>query len=342
MKKTVTFGELLLRLSPPGFERFLQSPLLAASFGGGEANVALSLATFGLESHYVTRLPEHAIGEAALRVLRAEGVRTDHIVRGGERMGIYFAETGTSQRPSVVLYDRAHSAITELEPGALDWERIFHGAHWFHVTGITPALGEMPQACTRAALEAAKLAGVTVSLDLNYRSKLWSAEGAQRVMVPLLEFVDILLANEDDMAHALGVPMPTTDLLGGVTSIDRYRWIAARVARDFGIQMVAMTSREGGSGGEHAWSGLLYEHASSMLFQAPRYAVTPVDPIGAGDSFAAGLIHALVTGRSAERALHFAVAASALKQSIPGDYNRVSVTEVDRMVAGDAAGRVQR
>ena len=342
MKKTVTFGEILLRLSPPGFERFLQSPEVMATFGGGEANVAMSLAAFGLESYYVTRLPTHAIGEAAVRVLRSEGVRTNYIVRGGERVGIYFAETGNSQRPSVVLYDRAHSAITELEPSTLDWARILAGARWFHVTGITPALGAMPQACTRAALESAKRAGVTVSLDLNYRSKLWSAEEAQRVMRPLLEFVDILIANEDDMAQALGVPIPTTDLLGSTTSVDRYRWIAEQVAREFRIQMVAMTSREPSGDAQQAWSGLIYEHASTTLFRGPTYVIAPVDPIGAGDSFAAGLIYAVMSGRSAERALAFAVAASALKQSIPGDYNRVSVAEVDRIVSGEAGGRVQR
>jgi 2-dehydro-3-deoxygluconokinase len=331
MKKTVTFGEILLRLSPPSSERFFQSPELVPSFGGGEANVALSLAAFGLESHYVTRLPSHAIGEAALRVLRAQGVRTDYVVRGGERLGIYFAETGAGQREPLVLYDRAFSALTELEPQSVPWARIFQGAHWFHVTGITPALGPKPQANTRAALEAAKRAGVTVSLNLNYRDKLWSPEEAQRVMRPLLEFVDLLIASEDDMAQALGVPMPTTDFLGGTTDLDRYRWVAEHVAREFRIQMVAMTSREQ-LGGDLTWSGLLYEHASTRLFQAPRYRLTPVETIGAGDGFAAGLIYAVVTGRSAERALAFATAAGALKHTIPGDYNRVSVLEVDRMI----------
>lgn len=351
MKKTVTFGEIMLRLSPPGHERLLQSPRLEASFGGGEANVAMSLAGFGLESHYVTRLPEHAVGDAALRALRAEGVRTEHVVRGGSRLGIYFAEVGSGQRPATVVYDRAHSAITELEPHAVRWSSVFSGAHWFHMTGITPALGPGPEACTRAALEAAKRAGVTVSLDVNYRSKLWSPEQAQRVLRPLLAYVDILIANEEDLDAALGIPVPppepaaangTSPGTDGGAGYENYHAVAERVAREFGIQMVAMTVRAGTSHADVTWRGLLYEHASTKLFVSPRYPVVVVDPIGAGDSFAAGLIYALVTGRSAASALDFAVAASALKQSIPGDYNRASVGEVDRLAAGEVRGRVRR
>ena len=349
----MTFGEIMLRLSPPGHERLFQSPQFQASFGGGEANVALSLAGFGLDSHYVTRLPDHAVGDAAVRVLRAHGVRTEHIVRGGSRVGIYFAETGTGQRSSTVVYDRAHSAITELEPKAVVWERVFAGAHWFHMTGITPALGPGPQACMRIALEAAKRAGVTVSLDVNYRSKLWPPEEAQRVLRPLLEFVDILIANEEDFESALGMPVGATGAAdpsnvgtnpGGyeTASSDAYHAVAERVAREFKIQMVAMTVRDGISPLETGWRGMLYEHASTKLFQSPRYPITVVDPIGAGDSFAAGLIYAVVTGRSAARAVEFAVAASALKQSIPGDYNRVSAAEVDRLATGEARGRVRR
>ena len=339
MKKTVTFGEIMLRLSPPGHDRLFQSRHLEASFGGGEANVALSLAGFGLESHYVTRLPENAVGDAALRVLRGEGVRVDHVIRGGDRLGLYFAETGAAQRPPLVLYDRAHSAITELEPDAVPWARIFQGAHWFHMTGITPALGEKPAAATRLALAAAKRAGVTVSLDVNYRRKLWPPEEAQRVLRPLLEFVDILIANEEDIELALGIPVPATDMSGSLTGVDGYRWVSERVASDYGIQILAMTVRERTSASEHAFTGLLYEHASTTLFQAARHAIGVVDPIGAGDSFAAGLIHALVTGRSGDRALSFAVAAGALKHSIPGDYNRVSVAEVDQLVASSPIGR---
>jgi 2-dehydro-3-deoxygluconokinase len=338
VKKVVTFGELMLRLSSPGFERLLQSPELKVSFGGGEANVAISLARFGLDSYYVTRLPPHALGDAAVRALHAEGVRSDYVVRGGSRMGLYFAETGADPRPSVVVYDRAHSAITEIEPKDVDWGLALRSAQWFHTSGITPALGPKPEACTRAALEAAKRAGVTVSLDVNYRRKLWSDEEAQRVLRPLVEFVDILVASEEDLESALGISLPQSLDLGA----DRQHRLAERVAQQFGIQMVAITRRHPAATGEHDWTAVLYERATSALFRSPRWAINPVDRIGAGDSFAAGLIYAVVTGRSAERALAFAVAASALKQTIPGDYNRVSVEEVDRLLRGVDTGEVQR
>jgi 2-dehydro-3-deoxygluconokinase len=337
MKKTVAFGEILLRLSPPANERFLQSPHLNASFGGGEANVALSLAGFGLESHFVTRLPAHAIGDAAVRALRAEGVHTQHIVRGGDRVGIYFAENSSTPRSSAVVYDRAGSAITGLEPEAVDWDQVFARAHWFHVSGITPALGARPQAATLAALEAAKRAGVTVSFGVHYRSKLWTAQEAQRVLRPLLSHADIVFANEDDIKFGLGVARLRTERSGETGSSESYRQVAERVAREFGIQMVAMTVRERLSAGEASWSGMLYEHGSNTLFESARYPVTLVEQIGASDAFAAGLIYAVMAGRSAERALAFAVAAGALKHTIPGDYNRVSAAEVDRLVAGEAS-----
>jgi 2-dehydro-3-deoxygluconokinase len=336
IKKTVAFGEILLRLSPPEHERFMQSPLLGASFGGGEANVALSLAGLGLESHFVTRLPAHTIGDAAVRALRAEGVVTDHIARGGERVGIYFAESSVSPRSAAIVYDRAHSAITDLDPAAVDWDRVFDGAHWFHVSGITPALGRKPQACTLVALEAAKRAGVTVSFGVHYRAKLWSPEEAQRVLRPLLSFVDIVFANEDDIRYGLGVARTRTERTGETGSSESYRQVAERVAAEFGIQMVAMTVRDRISASESAWSGLLYEQGSNTLFESARYPVSIVEPIGANDAFTAGLIYAVMAGRSAERALSFAVAAGALKHTIPGDYNRVSAAEVDRLVAGAA------
>src|SRR6478752_1193071 len=336
MKRTVAFGEVLLRLSPPRDERFLQSPELGASFGGGEANVALSLAALGLESVFVSRLPAHAIGDAAIRSLRAEGVQTQHIVRGGERLGIYYAEGGAHPRGGTVVYDRAHSSITELEPGSVDWDKIFAGAHWFHVSGITPGLGEKPQACTRVALEAAKRAGVTVSFGLHYRAKLWSPEEAQRVLRPLLSHVDIVLANEDDIRYGLGVARTRTERTGETGSTESYRQVAERVAGEFGIQMVAMTVSERVTAGTNNWSGLLYEHGSKALFESSNYTVSMIEPIGANDAFTAGLIYAVLAGRSAERALAFAVAAGALKHTIPGDYNRVSAAEVDRLVSGEA------
>jgi 2-dehydro-3-deoxygluconokinase len=341
-KKTVTFGELMLRLSPPGYERLLQSPLLHATFGGGEANVAVSLAHFGLGSHFVTRLPANAIGEAAVRVLRGEGVNLDFVDRGGERLGIYFAETGASQRASSVVYDRAHSALSEMEPGAIRWQEVLRGAAWFHTSGITPALGPGPADCTRAALAAAREAGALVSLDLNYRRKLWTEAEAQRVMRPLMGFVHLLIANEEDLQSTLGVAIPHADVTKGQLDIAAYQSAAERVVAEHGMKQVAITLRQSISASENGWSALLYDGPTKRLYRGQRYVLRLVDRIGGGDSFAAGLIFGLLDGQPPEHALRFAIAASALKQTIPGDFNRVSVEEVKRLAAGDESGRVQR
>jgi len=342
MAKTICFGEIMLRLSPPGFERLLQSPQLQATFGGGEANVAVSLAQFGHESHYVTRLPKNPIGDAAIKVLRAEGVAVEHIQRGGERVGIYFAETGASQRASTVVYDRAHSSISEMAPGTMQWSRVLAGAQWFHCTGITPALGAAAAACTREALEAAKAANVPVSLDLNFRSKLWTAAEAQRVMRPLVQGADVVIANEEDLQSVLGVEVEHADVEGGVFDVGAYRAAAARVAAEFAVKRVAVTLRESISASDNGWSAVLYDASTSTFLHSQRYSVRLVDRIGGGDSFAAGLIHGFVSGRDLEATLKFGVAASALKQTIPGDFNQVSVSEVERLVNGDASGRVRR
>jgi 2-dehydro-3-deoxygluconokinase len=342
MAKVVTFGEIMLRLSPPGFERLLQSPLLQATFGGGEANVSVSLAQFGMDSWYVTRLPANGIGDAAMRALRAEGVRTDAIVRGGSRLGIYFTEMGASQRPSTVIYDRAHSAISELQPGQVDWPRVFAGAHWFHVTGITPALGESAAACTREALAEARAAGLRISIDLNFRKKLWTESQAQAVMRPLVKGIDLLIANEEDLQSCLGVRVVGTDVTGGRLDLESYREAAQTVASEFGTRMVAITLRESLSASDNGWSAVLWDQSWRVFHQSQRYEVRLVDRIGGGDSFAAGLIYGLINDRPTESALRFAVAASALKQSLPGDFNRMSVDEVDRLAGGDASGRVQR
>jgi 2-dehydro-3-deoxygluconokinase len=340
--RVVCFGEIMLRLGPPGFERLLQSPVLSATFGGGEANVAVSLSHFGLDSHYVTRLPAHAIGDAAIRALRGEGVNTTHILRGGNRVGIYFTETGASQRASTVIYDRANSAISEIPPDAIDWNAVMAGAGWFHVTGITPALGDKAAAATRAAVEAARRAGARVSVDLNYRKKLWTQAQAQAVMRPLMRDVDVVIANEEDLQSVLGVEVAGADVTSGTLNVNGYRDAAEHVTKTLGPPIVAITLRESISASDNGWSAVLWDGASGALHQSQHYAVRLVDRIGGGDSFAAGLIYAMVTGRSHEDALRFAVAASALKQTIPGDFNRVSVAEVDALAKGDASGRVQR
>lgn len=341
-RRVVTFGEIMLRLSPPGFERFFQSPVLSATFGGGEANVAVSLAQFGLESQFVTRLPSNPVGDAAVRALRGEGVRTDHIVRGGGRVGIYFAETGASQRAATVVYDRAHSAISDIPGDAVPWDRVMAGAAWFHVTGITPALGESAAAATKAAVTTARRAGARVSVDLNFRKKLWTEAQAQAVMRPLMADVDVVVANEEDLQSVLGVHVKGADVASGALDVDAYREAAASVTRTLGPSLVAITLRESLSASENGWSAVLWDGASNTLHQSQRYSVRLVDRIGGGDSFAAGLIYGLVTGRPHADALRFAVAASALKQTIPGDFNRVSVAEVDALAKGDASGRVQR
>jgi 2-dehydro-3-deoxygluconokinase len=340
--RVVTFGEIMLRLSPPGFERFLQSPFLSAIFGGGEANVAVSLAHFGLHSVYVTALPAHAIGDAAVRTLRAEGVDTSHIVRSGDRVGIYFAESGASQRASTVIYDRAHSSISQMAADAIDWATVMAGAGWFHVTGITPALGDCAAAATAAAIGAAKRAGARVSVDLNFRKKLWSEARAQATMKPMMKDVDVVIANEEDLQAVLGIPVAGADVTRGTLDLAGYRAAAERVTRECGPRIVAVTLRESVSASDNGWSAVLWDGESGTLYQSQRYMIRLVDRIGGGDSFAAGLISAIATGRTLEQSLRFAVAASALKQTIPGDFNRVSMAEVDALANGDASGRVQR
>ena len=332
----------MLRLSPPGFERFFQSPVLSATFGGGEANVAVSLARFGLDSCYVTRVPAHAIGEAAVRALRAEGVRTDFVVRGGDRLGVYFAETGASQRASEVIYDRAGSAISEMESGAVDWTGVMRGAAWFHVTGITPALGDRAAACTADAIAAAKAAGAKVSVDLNFRKKLWSEARARAVMRPLVSQVDVVIANEEDIQATLGLEVEGSDVTAGHFDLGAYERTARRVSKELGPPIVAITLRESLSASDNGWSAVMWDQTQGAWHQGQRYQVRLVDRIGGGDAFSAGLVYALVTGREPPVALRFAVAAGALKQTIPGDFNRVSAAEVDRLAGGDASGRVQR
>jgi len=328
MTSVVCFGELLLRLSPPAPERLFQSPVLRTWFGGSEASVAINLSRFGVTSRYVTRVPDSAIGDAAIRSLRAEGVNTDRVLRGGERVGIYFVETGAGQRPSVLTYDRTPSAFTTIDPLALDWPSILVGASWLHVTGITPALGAGPAACVADAMAAARRAGVMVSFDLNYRSTLWPVEAAAPVLQQLAGRATLLFAREDHLEPLLGIS-PGVD--------------AGRdIAHQYGATFVAITSRESRSATDNAVGAVLWDGGATSLCVAPRYDVQIVDRIGAGDAFAAGLLYGLVSGRAPAEALRFAVAAGALKHTIPGDANLVSVADVDRLANGDAAGRVHR
>jgi 2-dehydro-3-deoxygluconokinase len=340
--RVVTFGEIMLRLSPPGVERLLQSPTLTATFGGGEANVAVSLAHFGFDSVYVTRVPAHALGDAAVAALRREGVETRFVQRGGQRLGMYFAETGAGQRGSTIIYDRAHAAVAELRSGDVDWAAVLDGASWLHVTGITPALGAGPAACVQDAVEEARQRGVHVSVDLNYRRKLWTEQRAREVMRPLVHGVDVIVANEEDIQAVLGIEVPDVDVTSGRVHPDAYRAVAEQVSREFDTGMVAVTLRESLSASDNGWSAALWDRAGGYFFVSRRYDVRVVDRIGAGDAFAAGLIAALLLKRPRREALEFAVAAGALKHSIPGDFNRVSTTEVDRLVAGDGSGRVVR
>ncbi len=342
--KVVTFGEIMLRLSTPGFTRFVQAQQFDVTYGGGEANVAASLAQFGLASQFVSKVPKHEIGQAAVNHLRRFGVGTDYLVRGGDRLGIYFLETGASQRASKVIYDRADAAVTTLAPDEVDWERVFDGAQWFHWTGITPALGERPRRTLQAALEAAKAAGVTVSCDLNFRAKLWTTEEAQAVMRPLMEYVDVCIANEEDAERSLGFEAGTTDVEAGELDESGYRRLCRELKQEYDFDTVA----------DHAPRELLGV-AQRLERDAPRrprlrnephrsqrYEVTLVDRVGGGDSFAAGLIYGLLTKDDTREALEFAVAASCLKQTIPGDFNLVSADEVEKLAKGSGSGRVER
>lgn len=339
--KVVTFGEIMLRLSSPAFERLLQSPTLSATFGGAEANVAVSLAHWGWESVYVTCVPGNAIGDAAVRALSAEGVRTTEVRRGGERLGIYFAEAGASQRASSIVYDRAYSAISDIDPGSVDWTSVMRGATWFHVSGITPALGPKPAQCVADALAAARDAKVTTSLDLNFRRKLWTPADAQATLRPLLKNVQLVIANEEDLQLALGFEVPGADVRSGRVNAAAYRDVMQRVC-ELGPRLVTVTLRESVSASDNGWSAIMGGHALPEVLESQRYDVRIVDRIGAGDALAAGLIFATATGRQPMDALRFAVAAGALKHTIPGDFNRVTVEEVERLASGDQSGRVQR
>lgn len=342
MAKIVTFGELMLRLQPYNYERFVQCDHVEFTFGGGEANVAVSLANYGLDVAYVTKLPAHAIGQAAVNSLRRYGVDTSKIVRGGDRIGIYFNEKGASQRGSVCIYDRAHSAISEAKPSEFDWDAIFDGAEWFHFTGITPALGENCVQMCLDACKAAKARGVKISCDLNYRGKLWTREQARKAMTELCRYVDVCISNEEDAKDVFGIEAEATDIYGGSLNHQGYKSVAKQLADRFGFQMVAITLRESHSAFDNGWSAMLYNVAKDEYCFSKKYSLHIVDRVGGGDSFGGGLIYSLLSGKNTQAAVEFAVAASALKHSIEGDYNMVTVAEVEKLAGGDGSGRIQR
>ena len=339
--KAVTFGELMLRLAPEGYLRFVQADKFTVTFGGGEANVAVSLANYGLDAAFVSKLPNNDIGQAAVNSLRRFGVDTSKIVRGGDRIGIYFLEKGASQRPSKVIYDRAASAIALAKREDFDWDKIFEGVNWFHFTGISPALSDSAAEITLDAVKAAKAKGITVSCDLNYRKKLWSKAKAKEVMTSLMPYVDVLIANEEDSADVFGIKADDTDISKGALNKEGYKSVAKKLVDAFGFKYVAITLRGSISANDNKWSAMLYD--GKDYFFSKEYMIHIVDRVGGGDSFGGGLIYGMLNFKEdSQKVIEFAVGASCLKHSIEGDYNMVSVDEVLKLIEGDGSGRVQR
>lgn len=338
--RVVTFGEIMLRLAPENYLRFVQADRLEATFGGAEANVAVSLANFGEDVAFVSKLPTHEIGQSAINSLRKFGVDTSFVARGGERVGIYYCEKGASQRPSKVIYDRAGSAIATATGDDFDWDKIFDGAKWFHFTGITPALSDTLSGIVLQAVKSAKERGITVSCDLNFRKKLWSKEKAKEVMSEICKYVDVCIANEEDAKDVFGIEAENTDIESGKLNEQGYVSVAKQLVDKFGFKAVAITLRESISANDNYWSGMLYTDGKAVFSR--KYAMHIVDRVGGGDSFGAGLIHSLLAGKNVTDAIEFAVAASCLKHSIEGDYNMVSKEEVEALANGNASGRVQR
>ncbi|WP_003542551.1 sugar kinase [Desulfotomaculum nigrificans] len=340
MAKVVTFGEIMLRLAPEGYLRFVQADKFTAIYGGGEANVAVSLANFGVDAAFVTKVPDNPIGQAAINSLRRFGVCTKYIARGGERLGIYFCEKGASQRPSKVVYDRKYSAISQARKEDFNWDEIFAGAEWFHFTGITPALGDNVAEIALEACKAAKRLGLTVSCDLNFRKNLWTSEKAGQVMGGLMEYVDVCIANEEDAEKVFGIKAADTDIISGKLNHEGYKDVAKQLKERFNFSKVAITLRGSISASDNKWAAMLYD--GNDFYFSREYLVHIVDRVGGGDSFGAGLIYGLLNNYSSKDALEFAVAASCLKHSIEGDVNLVTVSEVKALAAGDGSGRVQR
>ncbi len=342
-KKVITMGEIMLRLSTPNFERFIQADTFDVNYGGGEANVAVSLANFGYDTEYITALPDNPIGESALAALRKYNVGTKYISRSGERLGIYYLESGSAMRPSNVVYDRAHSSISTAKPEEFDFDAIFADADWFHFTGITPAVSDSAAELTRLACIAAKKAGVTVSCDLNFRKKLWTSEKAQKVMTNLMQYVDVCIGNEEDAEKVLGFKAEKTDVTKGELNLDGYKDVFNRMADTFGFKYIISSLRQSVSASNNGWSACIMDGKSREFYHSKTYTITPiVDRVGGGDSFAAGCICGFLDGKNMQDTLEFAVAASALKHTIPGDFNYVTRKEVENLAGGDGSGRVQR
>ena len=341
--KVVTFGEIMLRLSTPGFTRFVQAQNFDATYGGGEANVAVALSNYGMESYFVTKLPKHEIGQSAVNHLRRFGVNTNFIKRDGDRVGIYFLETGASQRASKVIYDRSNSAVTTVNTSDFNWNEIFKDCDWFHWTGITPALGKQAQEVLVEALKIAKSLNVKVSCDLNFRKKMWTSEEAQSVMKPLMEYVDVCIANEEDAEKSLGETAGKTNVEKASIDEEGYFNLAKHLKQKYNFEAVAITLRESFSASRNGWSALLLDNRScSEPYRSKKYDIQIVDRVGGGDSFASGLIYGLMNYENTKQSLEFAVGASCLKQTIPGDFNLVSVEEVEKLIKGDGSGRVER
>ena len=343
MAKVITMGEIMLRLSTPSHERFIQADNFDVNYGGGEANVAVSLAGFGHDAQFVTAVPDNEIGECALSTLRKYQVGTKYVAKEGERLGIYFLESGSSVRPSKVIYDRAHSSISTVKPEAFDFDQIFEGVDWFHFTGITPAISDSAAELTEAALKKAKEHGVKVSVDLNFRKKLWTSEKAQQVMTRLMKYVDVCIGNEEDANLVLGFKPEGSDVTSGNLKLSGYQSIFEQMTQKFGFEYCVSSLRVSRSASDNGWSACIYSGKTGEFYHSREYSITPiVDRVGGGDSFAAGVICGLLDGKDFKEALEFGVAASALKHTIPGDINLVTRKEVETLAGGDASGRVQR
>lgn len=340
MEKVVCFGELMLRLMPEGYERFVQAKKFGVEYGGAEANVAVSLANFGFDCAYVTKLPQNKLGDAALNSLRRFGVDTSFVARGGERLGIYFLEKGASQRSSLCIYDRAGSSFAQSLPTDYNWNEIFKGAKWFHITGVTPALSKEVAQITLEACRAAKTLGLTVSCDLNYRSKLWSISKAKKTMTNLAQYVDVCIANEDDAKNVFGIQTKGTNTEAGIINADAFKETASTLTKKFGFKKVCITLRKSISASKNIWSALLY--VDGVAYISKEYKINVIERVGSGDAFAAGLIYALLKNMSPHNALEFASAAACLKHTIEGDFNMVTVDEVLSLVNSNGTGRVIR